>query len=434
MRRFWFPLLLGSLTLSPASALPPGQTPTQEMVESYREAKSYRATVDYTSEQRDGRELTTTAARTNIALDRDGKRFRLDAPDFDLLIREGTLYFKPRSASNGSSGEVHYELPAPDPLTYMGLLQTVPPIAAFPLPDVVLATARDPIDILTSGAADTLTTLGDDAAGRPGLAVPVEGGTYTLRLDPDTRLLHEVVIEAAMVPEQRTTVRYAYREVEKDTPLGDEPFEMDLSNSTKVTPPWQGGQGGGGGGGAPVNPSHPLVGQDAPPLELNTVGGEAWSLAEHDQPLVVVTFWASWAPACLPVLQEMQAIADETAAAKAEGAEGVLFVLVNVGEEPAAVVKVLDELKVELTCLSDPDYTTADAYGMQVVPHTVVIERGKIARVIAGVTDSRPTLLREDLAAFAKEQEASASPDDAEADPTDPTDPTDSPTPSEEAQ
>lgn len=118
----------------------------------------------------------------------------------------------------------------------------------------------------------------------------------------------------------------------------------------------------------------PLLGQQAPALELTQFNGELFSLADHRGHAVVVNFWASWCTACkeeAPVLEGGWLTFRD---------KGVVFLGVNIQDEREAA---LDFIRHHgKTYFNGPDLDgkiTID-YGVYAVPETFFIDRsGKVA-------------------------------------------------------
>jgi len=122
-----------------------------------------------------------------------------------------------------------------------------------------------------------------------------------------------------------------------------------------------------------TKPAPQVVGFDAAgkPLLLGALRGQA----------VVINFWASW---CEPCREEMPSLAQ---LARAHG--GKLHVLaVNYKESAAAVAQLAATNGLDLATLRDPDGALARAWGIRVLPSTVLIGAdGRVCAVVRGALD-----------------------------------------------
>ena len=139
-----------------------------------------------------------------------------------------------------------------------------------------------------------------------------------------------------------------------------------------------------------------LLGKPAPRFALRLLGGGTMDLAEHKgKHIVILDFWASWCGPCrlaLPVYAK---------AAEAYKAKGVVFYAVNLGEEEEQIKKFLDKEKLECTVALDSDGTASDQYGVQSIPHSVIIDKdGTVQAVHTGLAPDLERKLKKELDAL----------------------------------
>lgn len=122
---------------------------------------------------------------------------------------------------------------------------------------------------------------------------------------------------------------------------------------------------------------------DTPPPELGlTRGGDEIQTTQFNGRVMVVTFWASWCGPCrkeLTMLEGLQQVAKDR----------VKVVAVNIEERDVfkAVSRALSSLTVTIT--NDPRQRYADAYGVNGIPHMVIIGKdGKIISVHRGYNEA----------------------------------------------
>ncbi len=135
-------------------------------------------------------------------------------------------------------------------------------------------------------------------------------------------------------------------------------------------------------------------GDKAVDFTLDTLGGPSFTLADNLGKVVVLDFWATWCPPCvagLPVVTKvMRDYADK----------GVVFVAVNLREDPEEVAEFMKEKKWNFTVAFDGDGAISNKYGVTGIPHSVIIDQKGIVRgVHVGFLGAEKTdkMLREEL-------------------------------------
>jgi peroxiredoxin len=142
-----------------------------------------------------------------------------------------------------------------------------------------------------------------------------------------------------------------------------------------------------------VSEMHPLVGQPAPPFEIEDLDGNTISLANYlGKDVVVLDFWATW---CGPCVAAMPELAEVTSSFRDQG---VVFYAVNIGEEKQAVVDFLQEQKLEVPVALDAKSTVAALYRVSGIPQTVLIGNdSKVQVVHVGYGSNMKTQLTDEL-------------------------------------
>jgi peroxiredoxin len=137
------------------------------------------------------------------------------------------------------------------------------------------------------------------------------------------------------------------------------------------------------------------VGQAAPEVTLELVGGEPLRLADRKGDILVLEFWASWCEPCLRVLPQAEGVVGEFP----EGT--VRLIAVNLEESAEVATQVLERLRVKTRIALDKTGTIAAQFGATELPQTVVIDRqGRVAKVLVGGGVEFRTELREVLRAI----------------------------------
>ncbi len=127
------------------------------------------------------------------------------------------------------------------------------------------------------------------------------------------------------------------------------------------------------------NPSSPVHNVPAPDFKLPLLGGDEFDLSKHRGKVVILDFWASWCGPCVRALPELMEAAAQFPAEK------VLLVGVNQAEAVDAVQTFLQKRRWTLTTTLDAAQSVAKQYGVDGIPHTVVIAPdGTIASVQSG--------------------------------------------------
>ena len=140
----------------------------------------------------------------------------------------------------------------------------------------------------------------------------------------------------------------------------------------------------------------PGKGDVAPPILGTTLEGDTLEVPQYKGKVLVVTFWATWCGPCmreLPMLESLQRVA---------GKEKLQVVAVNI-EDRAVFRKVSQKLSsFQLTVAHDYGKRGSDAYGVNGIPHMVIIGRdGVILKVNRGYSeDSLDGILAEINAAL----------------------------------
>lgn len=135
-----------------------------------------------------------------------------------------------------------------------------------------------------------------------------------------------------------------------------------------------------------------LVGKPAPAIDLKTLDGKKFVLADRKSKVVILDFWASWCGPCMQAMPQIHQVAEEFAS------DGVELVGVNLQEEPDRINNALQRLKLDLNVALDVDGRIAERYGATAIPQTVIIDaQGNVARVFVGGGPRLADQLRQSL-------------------------------------
>lgn len=125
--------------------------------------------------------------------------------------------------------------------------------------------------------------------------------------------------------------------------------------------------------------SSPESGKDAADFSLTLLDDSKFSLAGAKGKVVVLDFWATW---CGPCVKSLPGLVE---AMSAFPPDKVVFLAVNQGETKEQVQQFLETRGLKMTVALDGDQAVAGKYGVDGIPHTVVVDpAGKIAFVKTG--------------------------------------------------
>lgn len=142
----------------------------------------------------------------------------------------------------------------------------------------------------------------------------------------------------------------------------------------------------------PSSSDHPLLGAEAPALELSALDGQGRiSLSAFSGKVVVVDFWATWCDPCRDSFPVYQRLVDEF------GGE-VVVVGVSVDEEPGGIRGFLQATGAKFPVGWDEGQTAARLYQPPTMPTSFVVDRHGIVRFVrVGFRPGDEAELRRDL-------------------------------------
>lgn len=122
-----------------------------------------------------------------------------------------------------------------------------------------------------------------------------------------------------------------------------------------------------------------LQGKDAPDFKLALLEGGDFALKKYQGKVVVLDFWATW---CGPCVKSLPALVETMGEFPQEQA---VFLSVNQAETKEQISHFLEARRLTMAVALDADQSLASKYGVEGIPHTVVIgPDGKIAFVKTG--------------------------------------------------
>jgi len=120
-----------------------------------------------------------------------------------------------------------------------------------------------------------------------------------------------------------------------------------------------------------------LVGKPAPDFKLDLLEGGKFELAAHKNTnIVILDFWATWCGPCRAALPILANIAEQYKS------KGVILRPIDLREKPETVRDYLTRSELKLKVVLDPEGKTAQLFGVNGIPHTVIIGKDGIIQTV----------------------------------------------------
>jgi len=138
-----------------------------------------------------------------------------------------------------------------------------------------------------------------------------------------------------------------------------------------------------------------MISKSAPEFTLPALSGDTVSLADYrGKKAVVVSYWASWCGPCKVELPELREFYKRYHKADAN----FEILAISIDEEKADAEKYAAAEKLPFPVLFDPHSKTADAYSVEGIPTTFVIDKdGKIVHAHVGLEQAMQIQLMSEL-------------------------------------
>lgn len=146
----------------------------------------------------------------------------------------------------------------------------------------------------------------------------------------------------------------------------------------------------------------PLAGKKAPLFELKQLDDSTFKLSENvGKRIIVLDFWASWCGPCVKAMPDVQEVVG------AFPADLVTLCMINQAETTPIITDFLEKRKwKDLPVALDFDMKVSQSYGVEGIPHTVVIDaKGNIAWVHTGYDADLKRELFEAIASLLRPQQ-----------------------------
>jgi len=119
-----------------------------------------------------------------------------------------------------------------------------------------------------------------------------------------------------------------------------------------------------------------------PALGLQTMDGALWKLADDRGHPVLLNFWATWCEPCRAEMPSLEQLA------QAQQQAGLRVIAVNYKEGEPAVRRFVSGIQLKLPVVRDADGAAAKAFGLNIFPSTVAIDReGRARFIVVGEMD-----------------------------------------------
>ncbi len=252
-------------------------------------------------------------------------------------------------------------------------------------PSLMLAVSADPAAELKSMASRISVGKTATIDGRefPTLSVvDTDGKEIELRLDPQTHLLRQVMInlqeplkKAGAKDVKSAQMLIDYNKTETGIEIPAEQFAWtppagakDIEEARREQSSGLEGQ---------MAKLRERIGQDAPDFTLEKLDGSKVSLKDFKGKPLLLDFWATWCGPCIVAMPGLEALAKSNTNLQVLG--------INVGEEKDHVKAFVDEKGWQLSFALDPQGAIAEAYGAPGYPYQVLVDAdGKIRQIALG--------------------------------------------------
>jgi thiol-disulfide isomerase/thioredoxin len=357
----------------------------QRITEAYARTRTYQADITFESSMKDGRWRLMQTFR--VAYDRSGNKCLIDRPE-DRLVCDGHRIY---ARSDNVPGR-HLEATAPQPLGYDDMLRLAPFMRYPLLPDVAMLLGDDPMAF--SSSVRVLDPDPSDRGHRVRLRVDTVDGPVTYLVDGSSGMITGVrwglgdqVVGPLDPSPQRLSLEIDI--VKRNELFEEDLFVFDSANSQPVGQ-WIDLVSGVGGAG------EELVDQPAPPIDLNTLEGDAFMLENVAAEVIVLEFWATWCMPCHRSLQRMQALT-EWAQDNNKSVAIVPINMTNMEDSRVDVESFWQWKGFTMRTLLDESGSVAGAYKVGPVPHMVIIHNGVVKRVRVGLSQDVEAALRGEI-------------------------------------
>lgn len=124
------------------------------------------------------------------------------------------------------------------------------------------------------------------------------------------------------------------------------------------------------------------IGLEAPSFELKNQAGDVTTLRQYRGQVVVMTFWATWCPACRSEMPSLEALHERMAG------QGVVVLGINGGESPEKVKAFMATSNLSFPVLMDVEGQVHARYRVRQYPVTFIVDpEGRVVERYLGLRD-----------------------------------------------
>jgi peroxiredoxin/outer membrane lipoprotein-sorting protein len=220
------------------------------------------------------------------------------------------------------------------------------------------------------------TSLALAAGSNDVLKLTNPAGEFLFQFDPKTHLLQKITVDERKILEQvgqpdvkKALLTINYNKAEIGVAIDDQQFAWTPPlNARELTASTSDEEG------------SAFVGKPAPPFKLTALDGKSQvALTALKGKVVVLDFWAVWCPHCVDEMPSLNQFAEQ------RKNTGVVVLAIDQDDDKEKVKPFVAEHNLTLQVLLDDGHKVSEDYGVNGIPHTVVIGRdGQVKNVFIG--------------------------------------------------